>query len=173
MQFHLDQGIEVLTQTPAVLTALLQGKSAVWLNARQTPESFTPLDVLGHLIHGEITDWIPRVRLILEHRDTQPFEPFDRFGFQAWIAGKTVDELLNEFAAQRRQSLDALRELGVTEEQLTLPGLHPEFGRVALSNHLAAWVVHDLGHIAQIVKTMADEYRDAVGPWFAYTTILH
>jgi len=172
MQFHVDEGIEVLTQTPAVLSALLRGKSAVWLNARKTPESFSPIDVLGHLMHGEMTDWMPRVHMILEHQDKRAFEPFDRFGFQSLIAGKSADELLDEFAEMRQQGLKTLRELGVTEEQLALPGLHPELGPVTLGNLLANWVVHDLSHIAQIVKAMAGEYRDAVGPWRAYTTIL-
>jgi hypothetical protein len=172
MQFQLDKGIEVLTKTPDVLSALLRGKSAAWLNARKTPESFSAMDVLGHLMHGEITDWIPRVRMILEHGDARAFEPFDRFGFQTLIAGKSVDALLDEFAELRRQSLDALVEFGVREEQLALPGRHPELGAVTLGNLLATWVVHDLGHIAQIVKTMAGEYREAVGPWRAYTTIL-
>jgi hypothetical protein len=172
MRFHMDEGIEVLAQTPGVLGSLLRGKSAAWLKARKTPESFSALDVLGHLMYGEMTDWIPRVRIILEHRDARTFEPFDRFAFQSLIAGKSVDELLDEFAELRRGSLRALSELGVQEDQLALLGLHPEFGPVTLGNHLAAWVVHDLGHIAQIVKTMAGEYRDAVGPWRAYTTIL-
>ncbi len=172
MKFDLDHGIEVLAQTPAVLSALLREKSAVWLNARKTPESFSPLDVVGHLIHGELTDWIPRVRLILEHRDSIAFEQFDRFGFREWMAGKSVDTLLDEFAKLRRESLNALRELGVGKDQFGLPGRHPELGAVTLDNLLAAWVVHDLGHIAQIVKTMAGEYRDAVGPWRAYTSIL-
>jgi hypothetical protein len=172
MQFHLENGIEVLAQTPAVLNALLRGKSAVWLNARTTPESFSPIDVLGHLMFGEMTDWMPRVHMILEHQHARAFEPFDRFGFQSLIAGKSVDELLDEFAEMRRQGLEALHELGVREEQLTLPGLHPELGPVTLGNLLANWVVHDLGHIAQIVKAMAAQYRDEVGPWRAYTTIL-
>jgi hypothetical protein len=172
MQFHVRQAIEVLTQTPDVLSALLRGKSADWLNARKTPESFSPLDVLGHLMHGEMTDWIPRVRIILEHRDSKAFEPFDRFGFHALIARKRVDELLDEFAELRRQSLEALRELGIEEAQLDLRGMHPELGPVTLRNLLASWVLHDLSHIAQVVKTMAGEYRDAVGPWRAYLTIL-
>lgn len=172
MQFRLSEATEVLTQTPSVLSALLRGKSPAWLNARKSPDSFSPLDVLGHLMHGEITDWIPRVRMILEHGDTQAFEPFDRFGFQSLIAGKSADALLDEFAELRRQSLAALRELDVREEQLALPGRHPELGAVTLGNLLATWVVHDLGHIAQIVKSMAGEYREAVGPWRAYTTIL-
>ncbi|HXR37669.1 MAG TPA: DinB family protein [Terracidiphilus sp.] len=172
MEFHVDDGIEVLAQTPAVLSALLRGKSPAWLNARKMAESFSPLDVLGHLIHGEMTDWVPRVRIILEHRDSVVFEPFDRFGFRASIAGKGVNELLDEFARLRGESLRALRELGVGERELAWPGRHPELGSVTLGNLLATWVVHDLGHIAQIVKTMAGEYREAVGPWRASTTIL-
>ncbi|HEY1161163.1 MAG TPA: DinB family protein [Terracidiphilus sp.] len=172
MQFQLDEGIEVLAQTPGVMSALLRGKSAVWLNSRKTPESFSPLDVLGHLMHGEMTDWIPRVRMILEYGDAHAFEPFDRFGFRDSIAGKSVEELLDEFAELRRQSLQTLRDLGVGEEQFDLHGMHPELGPLTLSNLLATWVVHDLGHIAQVVKTMASEYRDAVGPWRASTTIL-
>jgi len=172
MQLRLDEGIDVLTQTPAVLGALLCGKSAGWLNARKAPESFSPIDVLGHLMHGEMTDWMPRVHMILEHRDRRTFEPFDRFGFQSIVAGKSADELLDEFAEIRRQGLKTLSELGVGEAQLALPRLHPELGPVTLGNLLANWVVHDLAHIAQIVKAMAGEYRDAVGRWRAYTSIL-
>jgi hypothetical protein len=173
MQFQLTEALEVLTQTPDVLSSLLRNKSAAWLNARKTPDSFSAIDVLGHLMFAEQTDWMPRVHIILDHQDARPFEPFDRFGFQSLITGKTIDELLNEFAELRRQGLDDLRDLNLTASQLALPGRHPEFGPVTLSELLAAWVVHDLGHIAQIVKTMACEYRDEVGPWYAYTTILH
>jgi len=172
MEFRVDEGIEVLGQTPEVLRALLGGKSPVWLNARKRAESFSALDVLGHLIHGELTDWMPRVRVILEHRDTRAFEPFDRFGFRESIAGRSVDSLLDEFANLRAKGLDELRGLGIGAEELALPGLHPELGVVTLGNLLATWVVHDLGHIAQIVKTMAGEYREAVGSWRAYTSIL-
>jgi hypothetical protein len=172
MQFHVDEGIEVLAQTPSVMNALLRGKSAAWLNARKTPESFSPLDVLGHLMHAEMTDWIPRVRMILEHRDSLAFDPFARFAFQGLLAGKTVDELLDEFAELRRESLHTLRELGVGDAQLPLPGKHPELGAVTLGNLLATWVIHDLGHIAQVVKTLASEYREEVGPWRAYLSIL-
>lgn len=173
MQFQLTEALEVLTQTPDVLSSLLRGKSAVWLNARKAPGSFSAIDVLGHLMFAEQTDWMPRVHIILDHQEARAFEPFDRFGFQSLIAGKTIDELLNEFAELRREGLDDLHSLDLTEAQLSLRGRHPEFGPVALSELLAAWVVHDLGHIAQIVKTMACEYRDEVGPWYAYTTILH
>lgn len=172
MQFHLEEALEVLTQTPSVLSALLRGKSAAWLNCRRSPEAFSPVDVLGHLMHGELTDWIPRARIILDYQEKRTFDPFDRFAFQPLIAGKSADELLDEFAALRSRSLQALRDLGVGEQHFNLPGMHPELGPVTMGNHLANWAVHDLGHIAQIVKTMACEYRDAVGAWRAYTTIL-
>jgi hypothetical protein len=172
MQFQLDQSIEVLAQTPNVLDALLRSKSSAWLNCRKTPEAFSAIDVIGHLMHAERTDWIPRVQTILTHQDTKIFAPFDRFAFKPLIAGKSVGELLDEFAELRRQSLQTLEDLGVGAEQLNLAGMHPEFGRVTLGNLLATWVVHDLGHINQIVKTMAHEYREAVGPWRAYLSIL-
>ncbi len=127
MQFHIDEAVEVLAQTPGVMDALLRGKSAAWLNCRKTTESFSPIDVLGHLIHGEKTDWIPRVHLILDYPDTRTFEPFDRFGFQSWIAGKSVEDLLDEFAELRRQSLETLRTLGINEPKLEQSGMHPEF----------------------------------------------
>ena len=172
MEFKLDQAEEVLRQTPAVLDALLRGKSGVWLNCRKTPESFSPLDVVGHLIHADKTDWIPRARLILNGNESATFEPFDRFGFQPLPANKTAESLLDEFAESRRQSLQTLRELGVEERHLEMTGTHPEFGSVKLGNLLATWVVHDFGHIAQVVKTMSNEYREAVGAWRAYLTIL-
>jgi len=172
MQFQVAQAIEVLAQTPSVIDALLRGKSTEWLNCRKTPESFSPRDVIGHLMHGELTDWIPRVRIILDQQDNKTFDPFDRFGFQHMIAGKPLEQLLDEFAELRRHSLQSLRDLSIGERQLELHGMHPELGPVTLGNLLATWVVHDLGHIAQIVKIMSSEYRDAVGPWRAYLTIL-
>ena len=172
MNFEINQAMEVLSQTPGVLDALLRHKSAAWLNCRKSPDAFSALDVIGHLMHAELIDWIPRVRTILEHGDTKPFDPFDRFAFQPLIAGKSVDELLDEFADLRRQSLETLRGLNISEPQLALVGKHPELGAVTLRNLLATWVVHDLGHLTQIQKTMANEYRDAVGPWRAYLTIL-
>jgi hypothetical protein len=172
MEFELRQATEVLATTPAVLDGLLRGKSPEWLNARRAADSFNAVDVLGHMIYGEMTDWTPRVHIILKTQDREAFEPFDRFGFRPLIAGKTVDELLDRFAVLRREGLAELRGLRLTKKQLELPGLHPELGPVTLKNLLASWVVHDLGHIAQIVKTMAGECRDAVGPWRAYTSIL-
>ena len=172
MQFEFESALEVLKAKPSVLDALLRGKSSAWLNSRKTPDSFSPLDVLGHLIHGEITDWIPRVRIILEHGDTRAFDPFDRFAFRELSAGKSVEDLLDEFARLRSEGLETLSELGVGADELNLPAMHPGLGRVTMTNLLAAWVVHDLGHISQIVKTMACEYREAVGPWTPYLSIL-
>jgi hypothetical protein len=173
MQFQLDQALEVLTTTPGVLNAMLRGKSAAWLNCRQTPEAFSPADVVGHLSHGERTNWVPRLKAILKHQDTVAFDAFDRFAFRPLIEDKSIDELLDEFAALRNQSLATLNSLQLGNEHLALPGKHPDLGAVTVSHLLATWVVHDLGHISQIVKAMANEYRDAVGPWRAYTTILN
>jgi hypothetical protein len=173
MQFQLDQSIEVLAHTPSVLNALLRGKSEDWLHCRRSPDAFSPIDVLGHLMHADTTDWLPRARMILDgHADT-PFAPFDRFDFQRLIAGKPIESLLDDFAALRSQNLQTLQSLNIAKTQLDLPGTHPEFGRVTLRNLLATWVVHDLGHIQQIVKTMSNEYREAVGPWETYLSILH
>jgi hypothetical protein len=173
MQFQLDQSIEVLAHTPSVLDALLRGKSPGWLNCRKSPDAFSPIDVVGHLMLADETDWLPRVRMILAGHTHTPFEPFDRFDFQRLIAGKSIESLLNDFATLRSQSIQTLTSLQITEEQLDLPGTHPEFGPVTLRELLATWVVHDLNHIQQIVKTMSNEYREAVGPWHAYLSILH
>ena len=172
MQFHLDQSIEVLATTPAVLDALLRNKSDAWLHCRKSPEAFTPIDVLGHLILADETDWLPRARTILEGGHTH-FPPFDRFDFQRLIANKSIETLLDDFATLRAQSLQTLTALNLTEAQLDLTGKHPDFGPVTLRQLLATWVVHDLNHIQQIVKTMSNEYREAVGPWQAYLSILH
>jgi hypothetical protein len=172
MQIELSQAVEVLSTTPRVLDALLRDKSHLWLNARKTPESFSPIDVVGHLILADKTDWMLRVQMILDHGDTQPFEPFDRFAFQDLIAGKSIAALLDDFAAARRESLHTLTTLNLKEHQFDLPGLHPDLGPVTLGNLLATWVVHDLGHISQIVKAMSSAYTEAVGPWRAYLSIL-
>jgi hypothetical protein len=172
VEFKLEQALEVLNQTPKVLSALLGGKSEAWLNCRKSPESFSALDVIGHLIHADLTDWIPRARQILDGNGARAFDPFDRFDFEDLLAGKTVDTLLDEFAEARRESVETLHGLGIGERELEMRGTHPEFGTVTLSNLLATWVVHDLGHIAQVVKTMSSVYGDAVGPWRAYLSIL-
>ena len=172
MEFQMKQALEVLTRTPDVLSALLRGKSAAWANSRKTPESFSPVDVIGHLMHADLTNWIPRARTILDRENARTFDPFDRFAFQHLIVGKPLDKLLDEFGEVRQTSLATLGDFGIGEEQLGLSGLHPELGAVTLSNLLSTWVVHDLGHIAQIVKAMSSAYRDAVGAWRPYLSIL-
>jgi hypothetical protein len=172
MQFQMDRASEVLESTPAVLNALLRTQSAAWLNCRIGPEDFSSIDVLGHLVHGEMTDWIPRAEIILECQQSRAFEPFDRFAFGPLIAGKTAPELLDQFAELRTKSLEALRGFELGENELDLPGTHPALGAVTMRNLLATWVIHDLGHIAQIMRTMANEYREAVGPWKEYLSIL-
>jgi hypothetical protein len=177
MQFEIDHAIEVLSSTPAVLSALLRDKSVAWLSSKKTPESFSPVDVVGHLILADQTDWMPRVQIIFENRgkdprDHRPFDPFDRFAFYPLIEGKSITELLEDFARTRHESLQSLRALHLEEPELSLLGLHPELGPVTLRNLLATWVVHDLGHISQIVKAMSSAYSEAVGPWRAYLSVL-
>ena len=172
MQFRLDHAIEVLSGTPAAVDALLRGKSAVWLNCRKAKGTFSPTDVLGHLIFGEMTDWIPRARQILEGRGDTPFEPFDRRGHEAMIRGRAIGELLDRFAALRRQNLATLHEFALDDRKLGMTGTHPDLGPVTLRHLIATWAVHDLGHIAQIMRVMASEYGGAVGPWRAYLSIL-
>jgi hypothetical protein len=172
MQFEIGEAVQILEQTPAVLDALLRGKSQAWLNCRLDPASFSPIDVLGHLIFAEMTDWIPRARIILEHQDSRAFDPFDRRGFGPLIEGKQVEELLGQFAGLRSASLETLQAFALNGEKLDLPGLHPELGGVTLRQLIATWVVHDLGHIAQLMRIMASQYRDEIGPWRAFVSIV-
>jgi hypothetical protein len=172
MEFQLEEALEVLAETPAVLLSLLGGKSNVWLDCRKQEDAFSPRDVVGHLIHAEMTNWIPRVRTILKVGDTHPFDGFERFNFRELIAGKSINESLSEFAVLRSESMTELGVLVADSDLLSTKGLHPDLGAVTLGNMLATWVVHDLGHISQIVKAMASNYREAVGPWRAYVTIL-
>lgn len=172
MEKSLDEAIAVLQRTPPTLAALLNGLPPSWLEAREGPDTFSPTDVVGHLIFGEETDWIPRLRIILADGESRPFTPFDRFGFRAKYAGWPIDPLLGRFAQLRQENLGILRDLRLGEAQLRLTGTHPALGRVTLSALLAAWVVHDLGHVRQIVRVMARQYTSAVGPWREYMPIL-
>jgi hypothetical protein len=174
MQFRLEEAVEVLNSTPATVDALLRDKSAPWLHCREGDGTFSPADVLGHLIYGEMTDWIPRVRHILDGRGNTPFEPFDRRGHEPLIRGREIGGLLDEFANLRLENMKILRSFALDGDKLAMLGTHPDpaLGRVTLENLIASWVVHDLGHIAQIVRVMAREYRVAAGPWKAYLSIL-
>jgi len=172
MRVEMNDAMDVLERTPGALRALLGGLADGWILENEGPDTFSPHDVVGHLIHGERTDWIPRVRLILEHGASKPFEPFDRFGFREYATGVAIDTLLADFARLRAENLAILRGLGLTPEQLALPGTHPFLGAVTLGQLLASWVVHDLGHLAQAARVMAKQYRAEVGPWTEFLGIL-
>ena len=171
-QFSLERSIEVLSRTPATVDALLQGVSNVWARGTEGPDTFSPFDVVGHLIDGEETDWIPRARIILARGKSLRFEPYDRFRHRARNAARTLESLLAEFRALRDANLQLLRSWKLTPAELDLPGEHPSLGPVTLRQLLAAWVVHDLGHIAQVARVMAKQYRAEVGPWVPYLPVL-
>jgi hypothetical protein len=171
-RFDLDEAIAVLERGPATFRALLSGLSDVWASPNEGPDTWSAFDNVGHLIHGERTDWIPRARMILEHGRTRTFEPFDRFAQVRENAGKNLPELLDEFATLRAQNLETLRGWHLTERELALEGEHPVFGCVTLAQLLATWTVHDLGHLAQVSRVMAKQWRVEVGPWRAYLPIL-
>jgi hypothetical protein len=162
----------VLERTPAALRALLGGLPPTWTQATEGADTWSPYDVIGHLIHGERTDWILRARVILAQEGDRRFMPFDREAQFRESAGRPLDELLDEFATLRASNVATLAGWQLTEAQLALSGVHPAFGEVTLRELLATWVAHDLGHIAQVARVMAGQYRDAVGPWRAYLPIL-
>ena len=173
MNFDLPETIDILGRTPGVVNALLRGTSESWHAVNEGPDTWNAFDVVGHLIYGEETDWVPRARIIFEHGETRPFEPFDRFAQFNRFAGWSLDEVLDRFAELRRVNLQIVLDWHLSEAQLTLPGRHPELGPVNLRQLLAAWVVHDLNHIAQIARVMAKQYKEDVGAWQAYLPILN
>lgn len=172
MKYNIIKALEILENTPKVLYALLENLSDAWLFCNEGEDTWSAFDILGHLIHGEKTDWLPRVHIILNTSENKPFEPFDRFAQFKLSQGKTVSEMLNEFKRLRLQNTKSLRGLNLTENQLNLKGLHPELGEVSLKELLACWVTHDLGHIAQISRVMAKQYKTEVGSWIEYIPIL-
>jgi len=172
MDFTLETAVPVLTRTPGVLAQLLRDLPPAWVTGTEGPDTWSPFDVVGHLIHGERTDWIPRVEHLLAHGEAVPFPPFDRFAQFEASAGQTVAQLLDTFAALRRQSLERLAALRLTAADLERTGRHPEFGRVRLGQHLATWVAHDLDHLVQVARVMGRQYTEAVGPWRRYLRIL-
>jgi hypothetical protein len=172
MDFDLDQSLAVLQRSPATLRALLEGLEEPWARGTEGPETFSPFDVVGHLIDGEETDWIPRARIILAQGPSRRFEPYDRFRHRARNAGRSLPSLLGEFARLRAANLELLRSWQLGARELDLPGEHPSLGGVTLRQLLAAWVVHDLEHLAQVARVMAKQYRDAVGPWVPFLPVL-
>ena len=172
MEFEFAHAIEILERTPATLNALLRNLPESWLVQNEGPETWSPYDVVGHLIHGDETDWIPRAQIILEHGEERAFEPFDRVAMFEESKGKSIVELLDTFAQLRAENLRELESMNLTSNLLDKRGRHPELGVVTLKQLLSTWVVHDLGHIRQVVRVMAKQYRDEVGPWKAYLSIL-
>jgi hypothetical protein len=172
MDFDLAAGTAILERTPNVLRALLAGLPPAWVDATEGPETWSPYVIVGHLIHGERADWIPRAQIILAQGQNRRFTPFDRLAQFRESQGKSLAELLDEFARVRAESLATLASWRLSEAQLALEGEHPEFGAVTLRQLLATWVAHDLGHIAQTGRVMAKQYRDAVGPWRAYLPVM-
>jgi len=172
MDFQLDHAKEILRRTPATLNSLLYGLSDEWLLSNEGPDSWSPFDIMGHLIHAEEADWIPRARVILDYGEKRAFEPFDRFAMFEKSRGKSIGELLAEFERLRAESLRELEAMNLTPEMLGKRGAHPDLGVVTLSQLLSTWVVHDLGHIGQVVRVMAKQYKEAVGAWQEYLPIL-
>jgi hypothetical protein len=172
MKFQIEQAVEILSQTPATVKSLLENLSDDWIRNTVNPQNWSPFDIVGHLIHGEETDWIPRSEVILGQGENLMFEPFDRFAQFEKTKGETLNDLIEIFAVSRAKNLETLRAMNLTEEKLKLKGIHPELGEVTLEQLLATWVVHDLNHIKQIVTVLAYKYADNVGAWKEYLSIL-
>jgi hypothetical protein len=168
---ELAEATGVLARTPTVLTALLADLPDPWLHRTDGPGTWSAYDIVGHLLHGEATDWVPRARMILDHGTSRPFVPFDR---EAMLAAprEPVAALLDRFADARADSLAQIEQLHLSSSELDRRGLHPELGEVTLGQLLATWVAHDLTHLGQIGEVLARQYRDAVGPWRAYLPAL-
>lgn len=172
MEFALDKSIEILERTPVVLSTLLAGLSADWTMQNEGGETWSAFDVIGHLIHGEQTDWVPRMKHILELGTSEPFAPFNRFAQFEASKGKSLDQLLEDFTRLRNENLRILEQTRLDEDALCKQGIHPALGIVTLKQLLSCWTVHDLSHIAQISRVMAKQYAGEVGPWKAYLSVI-
>jgi DinB superfamily len=173
MRYGLENTIALLARTPAALNTFLRDLPDAWTLSNEGEKTWSAFDVVGHLIHGERTDWMSRAKMILQHGESQSFVPFDRWGQERESRGKSLGQLLDEFARLRAENLAELRALNLTAEDLARRGRHPELGVTTMSQLLATWAVHDLTHLHQISRVMAHQYRDAVGPWSAYLGVLH
>lgn len=172
MDFAIDEALQILERTPAVLRECLDGLSESWVEHNEGGDTFSPRDVLGHLIHGEKTDWIPRLRQIMEGRGDRPFEPFDRFAMRKEASQPSVSEMLEEFASLRNENLNTMRAMNLSAADMERTGVHPDIGVVTVRQLLATWTAHDLAHLAQIARTMAKQYADAVGPWRGHLRVM-
>lgn len=170
--FDLERGLGVLRRTPATLDALLRDADDTLIHATEGPETFSPFDVVGHLIDGEETDWLVRARIILDQGPDRIFAPYDRFRHRSRNVGRPIGDLLDEFARRRADNLAQLASWSLGEVELDLTAVHPALGTVTLRHLLAAWVAHDLGHLAQVARVMAKQYREAVGPWRGFLPVL-
>jgi len=173
MSFDLVEALEILERTPSVLNSLLQGLSDTWLAGNEGEGTFSPMEVIGHLIHGEKTDWVERIRIILDEGEERTFDPYDHDGFREEVKGKHSGQLLQKFHRLRVENLRYVFDLKLDEEKLSRTGTHPELGTVTLGQLIATWAVHDISHIAQICRAMARQYGDDVGPWRKYMNILN
>jgi hypothetical protein len=169
--FDLHKSFELLERTPITIEHLLKGISSEWINNNEGPDTFSPYDVVGHLLHGEKADWVQRTKKILSSNDKE-FTVFDRFAMYEESKGKSIDDLLTEFKEIRTKNLEFIRSLNITPDMLDKTGIHPKFGEVTLRQLLSTWTVHDLGHIGQIVRVMSKQYKENVGPWVEYLRIL-
>lgn len=174
MNFNFQKTIEILERTPSVLDALLLNMSPEWTNCNEGADTWSAYDIVGHLIYGEKTDWMPRTKIILSNSiDDKQFVPFDRFAQFTESKGKSLGQLLDEFKSLRTKNLNTLRAMKLTDNDLNKTGIHPAFGEVTLRQLLSTWAVHDLNHLAQAARVMAKHYKADVGPWVEYLRILN
>lgn len=173
MKFDLDKSVEILQRTPAVLKTLLQGLHEDWIMSNEGPETFSPYDVIGHLIHGEKTDWRDRAEMIMTYGESKTFVPYDRFAQFEESRGKSLEQLLDEFDTLRSLNLQWLASLHLSAEDFDKKGVHPSLGTVTLRQLLTTWTVHDLTHIAQISRVMAKQYKEEIGPWVEFFRIMN
>lgn len=171
-KFSMAEATALLARTPATLNALLRGLPELWTHSNEGKDTWSAFDIVGHLVFADRTDWMPRVRTILEHGEARPFDPFDRFAQMKESMGKSLEQLLDEFGQVRSESLAALQALNLQSADLARRGMHPALGSVTLSELLATWAVHDLTHLHQLSRVMAYQYREAVGPWSAFLGVL-
>ena len=172
MDNSMQQAIEILARTPEVISQLLRNLSDDWVRLNEGGDTWSPYDVVGHLLHGEQTDWLARIEIILSKQEERKFKPFDRFAQFENSKGKSINELLSAFAIARANNLQKIAAMNISQEDMSKTGIHPAFGTVTLSQLIATWVVHDLNHLAQISRILASRHKEAVGPWVAYLRIL-
>lgn len=173
MKFEFEKSYDILQRTPAILKTLLGNLHDDWIMNNEGPDTFSPYDVVGHLVHGEKTDWTVRTKIILESGISKLFEPYDRFAQHEESKGKTIEQLLDEFEKLRTANIKWLKSLNLSEEDLDRKGMHPSLGEVTMGNLLSTWVVHDLTHIAQVTRVMAKQYKEEMGPWPEFFRILN